>query len=312
MAQIELKAFYTAPETRFIGKYLGHPSYSLGGRQGGEILQRKGGTALEVAMSRYEDYAATTEYPYRLFPDFPPERRQAGAVIHRAIMIQNLGDEVTNPTLWLEQPPSGCSVEVQYAGSSGVISTISKETEDPGGVFTSPTSGAPLVLPSPWPVNEVRAFWFRLTVPPGIAAHDDLWAYYTAVDEEAGQRIRSFKHTLQSSVAYVSVGEAGREIRAGDVETMFLLTADSDRALADPADNLVQVLVEQPDTAGNVGAFGPALARDFQTPAMVIGQCQRLGIGSYAFDFNPPVPGLYHLTFYTDTRVAAVYRNVQP
>ena len=166
MALVELTAFYTSPGVDLIGGYLGHPSCSLGGSKGGEILQRKGGTALEVAMSRYNNYAGSTEYPYRLFPSFSAERRQAGAVIHRAIMIQNLGDEVTTPTLWLEQPSSGCTMEVQYAGTGSSLTPIASETDDPGGCSPAPPSG-PDGIPTPWPVNEIRAFWFRLTVPGG-------------------------------------------------------------------------------------------------------------------------------------------------
>jgi hypothetical protein len=313
MAWVELKAFYTSPGIDLIGGYLGHPSCSLGGSKGGEILQRKGGTALEVAMSRYNDYAGSTEYPYRLFPSFSAERRQAGAVIHRAIMIQNLGDEVTNPTLWLEQPSSGCVLEVQYAGIGGRIPAIAKETDDPGGVFSSPTSGVPMVLPSPWPVNEIRAFWFRLTVPPGVAAHEYLWAYHTAVDEESGSRFRYFKHTLRSNVVSLDVQKAPLHgVYAGGLEVIVVRTSDCIGGLADPADNLVWVLVEQPDLAGNIGAFGTSVPRDFQTPAAIIGKCHREGLGTYTFEFNPPIPGYYTLTFYTDSLVAQSYRNVQP
>jgi hypothetical protein len=303
----DVKLYYTYPDAEGSA---GHPSLSFGGHRGEEFLQASTGSTLDLTTQRNDPRDQTQVWP--LFPNFSPERLRAGAVIYRSLVLKN-GERVTDVRLWVVSPPSGVEIAISLPGPAP-FSGVSRETEDPGGVFSVPTLGAPLAVAAALEEGEEVGLWIRMTVPPDQSPfYDDTWELEIVAAESAGTRQWKFRHTLESGVARLLAVPSGLNTpcRVGVTETFTIYTYTPDGRAVDPGGCRVAAVAVGPDSGGVLASYGSTYPRSFrESPMEVLGLCSRLGRGEYRFDFLPRTPGFYTITFYTENIQTKLERNV--
>lgn len=229
----------------------------------------------------------------------------AGLVSFRCLFLE-VNASCTTLNVWLQAATTtglaAMAIGIDPAAANTQAAIIVAETAAPAGVaFSSPvSSGTALTLGAMTvPANKTaqsRALWVRRTISAGAAAFQgDSYILNVSVDGGAATQYLFWWHVLKGVAFLAPVpvvnDHAGLVVSPQNVVvfTASVVTAGTTTA-ADPAGNQVFVGVTATTTDS---AWGP---QPYQGQ-LLLDQCVKTATGSYRYEWTPPLPGHYHLTF---------------
>lgn len=246
---------------------------------------------------------------YRLLQDFTPAERAAGRVTYRALYV-SLGDypQLTDLSCYLTQPKDGsCSVKIRSMGKNTSAPVVSSDTTSPGGVFTSPTPAAPMLLGATFTVSDYVVIWVEHTMPAGAPAYPyGTWALTFTATGYSHKTFFFMNHLRAGAkIASVTTDRDNWRTVQGTGET-FTISTTIGGAAGDPGQNSVYVVITGP------GQFAEHGRTNGSGAYAEIGKCTRTALGTYTFQFTPDIPGYYTLVFDIGEHSKKVERNVVP
>lgn len=283
-------------------------------RTNNDIEQSLGGvlSRVQLAPAIYPSYstlpaiydASKSEIvPLRVFKNIPSSVFGGGGyTVYRCLGFKNYS-ALKNVHLYVQDqyPNSGdWSVEYQLATiidpDSGETARTADETVNPGGVFTSPTLGSPLVI-GDLDVSSVFQVWMKLNVTGAQAKVPWLGASFAIGADSAYGNNDPYQpsvypfwmHYLSNVyVADITVSQPKDKIFVGQTRKITVRVRDnSTDTLSDPSGNLMHL---------HVSSTNYWNAKKEETILRITRKASRDSAGVYSSQFTFDSPGHYEVT----------------
>lgn len=275
------------------------PEIALGGFDSGF------GMVVEEHLPLVQSYLPTTvpssgSTLIRLFRDISAAEASAGITLYRGFFVYNNSSVALSAvTVYTSGPVSGtvtlaAETPTTTNGKQWVQRVTNETTAPTGPTFGAATSGSPLSL-GDIAVGEAAFLWVKLVLGAGAtAAMYDLITLNFADSLSNTLKVHNY-HTVQKGLSAVGVSGLldGQVVPHPWGDTYTLTITDSAGSAIDPPTSTVMVYAAGTLTNDNeqFSAYGN------RNSYSLVGQANKTATGIYKFQFRPPSPGHWYLTF---------------